>query len=372
MTDQPARGPLAGLRLVEISGLGPTPFTAQLFADLGAEVIRIARPDSAGAAHNVLGMENDPLERGRDVLELDLKAPADLAVARALIARADGLIEGMRPGVMERLGLGPADFPDHPALVYGRMTGWGQTGPLAQTAGHDINFIALSGALHAIGTPETPAIPLNLVGDFGGGTLWLAFGMMAALWRARATGQGQVVDAAITDGVAGLLGMIWGLKGNGLWAERRGVNLLDGGVPYYGIYPCACGGHMAIGPIEEKFWRLFQELMGFAPGDLPDRGDRAAWPALRAAIGARFLERSRDDWAAIFEGSDACATPVLSLSEAAAHPHNIARGAYLAHEGMTQPAPAPKFSATPGAIGPGSTRVRLTAAEALARWGATL
>ncbi|MGD9919009.1 MAG: CaiB/BaiF CoA transferase family protein [Paenirhodobacter sp.] len=369
MTTLP-QGPLAGLRIVEISGLGPTPFTAQLFADMGAEVIRIARPGAGGAAGNVLGMENDPIERGRDVLELDLKSPADKALARRLIARADALIEGMRPGAMERLGLGPADFPENPRLVYGRMTGWGQSGPLAPTAGHDINFIALSGALGSIGTPEQPVVPLNLVGDFAGGTMYLAFGMMAALWHAQATGQGQVVDAAITDGVAHLMTMIHGLVANGVWDGRRGTSLLDGALPWYGTYPCKGGGHVAIGPIEEKFWIEFQRLAGFAPGELPDRADRTRWPALRAALAARFLERTRAEWALVFDGSDACATPVLSLAEAAAHPHNVARGVYLDHEGMRQPAPAPKLSATPGAIGPGSALARITPEEALARWDA--
>ncbi|WP_444451709.1 CaiB/BaiF CoA transferase family protein [Rhodobacter capsulatus] len=361
-------GPLAGLRIVEISGLGPTPFTAQLMADMGAEVIRLARPGAQGAAAHVLGMATDPLDRGRDVLELNLKSPEGKAVARSLILRADALIEGMRPGAMERLGLGPDDFPENPRLVYGRMTGWGQSGPLAQTAGHDINYVALSGALGAIGTTETPVLPLNLVGDFGGGGLYLAFGMLAAILSARATGQGQVVDAAITDGVAHLMGMISGMAGQGLWQAPRGGNLLDGGAPHYNVYRCACGGHFAIGPLEEKFWAEFQHLAGFAPGELPDRGDRANWPALHAALAARFAERTRAEWEAIFEGSDACATPVLSLSEAAAHPHNRARGTYLTHEGLMQPAPAPKLSRTPGMIGAGSAQSRLSAAEALARW----
>lgn len=364
-------GPLTGLRIVEISGLGPTPFTAQLMADMGAEVIRIARPGARGAAAHVLGMAVDPLDRGRDVLELDLKSPEGRSVARQLITRADALIEGMRPGAMERLGLGPDAFPENPRLVYGRMTGWGQSGPLAQTAGHDINYIALSGALGSIGTAETPVLPLNLVGDFGGGGLYLAFGMLAAILHARATGQGQVVDAAITDGVAHLMGMISGLAGQGLWSAPRGGNLLDGGVPYYTTYRCGCGGHFAIGPLEDKFWAEFQRLAGFAPGELPDRDDPGNWPALRAALAARFAERSRAEWEAIFDGSDACATPVLSLSEAAAHPHNRARGAYLAHEGLTQPAPAPKLSRTPGAIGAGSAQTRISAETALARWGQT-
>ncbi|MCE5972948.1 CoA transferase [Sinirhodobacter sp. WL0062] len=365
-----AQGPLTGLRIVEISGLGPTPFTAQLFADMGAEVIRIARPNSAGAENHVLGMENDPLDRGRDVLELDLKNPGHHAIARRLILRADALIEGMRPGAMERLGLGPEDFPENPALVYGRMTGWGQNGPLAHTAGHDINYVALSGALGAIGTPETPVVPLNLVGDFGGGTLYLAFGMMAALWHARTTGQGQVVDAAITDGVASLLGMIHGMAGNGLWSDRRGESMLDGAIPWYGVYACADGQHLAIGPLEPKFWAEFQRLAGFAEGELPDRARRDLWPELRRALTERIASKTRDEWAVIFEGSDACATPVLTLSEATRHPHNVARRAYLEHEGMVQPAPAPKLSLTPGAIGPGSSRNRIPPEEALSRWQA--
>jgi len=360
------QGPLVGLRIVEISGLGPTPFTAQLFADMGAEIIRIARP---GAAQNVLGMANDPIERGRDVLELDLKDPADKAIVRRLIGRADALIEGMRPGAMERLGLGPADFPENPRLVYGRMTGWGQAGPLAHTAGHDINFIAISGALGEIGTAEQPVVPLNLVGDFAGGTMYLAFGMMAALWHARATGQGQVVDAAITDGVAHLMTMIHGLAGNGLWGPR-GANILGGDWPWYGTYACKDGGHFAIGPIEEKFWQAFQHLMGFAPGELPDRTDVTRLGEMRAQIAARFAQKTRAEWEVIFEGSDACATPVLSLEEAAAHPHNLARGVFLEHEGMRQPAPAPRLSATPGAIGPGSALARISAEEALANWQA--
>jgi len=364
------KGPLAGLRIVEISGLGPTPFTAQLFADMGAEVLRIARPNASGPEHHVLGMAVDPLERGRDVLELDLKSTEGKAVARRLIAQADVLIEGMRPGAMERLGLGPQDFPENPKLVYGRMTGWGQTGPLARTAGHDINFIALTGALGAIGTPETPVIPLNLVGDFGGGGLYLAFGVLAALLSARATGQGQVVDAAITDGVAHLMGMISGMAGQGLWSAPRGENLLDGGAPFYAVYRCACGGHFAIGPLEEKFWAECQSLLGFAPGELPDRSERANWPALRTALAARFATRTRDEWEAVFAGSDACATPVLSLAEAQRHPHNRARGTYLDHEGLVQPAPAPGLSSTPGEIGAGSARRSLTLAAALGRWGA--
>ncbi|MEO1950984.1 CaiB/BaiF CoA-transferase family protein [Thioclava sp.] len=358
-------GPLSGLRIVEISGLGPTPFAAMCLADFGAEVIRIARPGSGGAENHVLGLEVDVLDRGRDVVELDLKSDAGREAVRTLIARADGVIEGMRPGVMERLGLGPNDFPDHPALVYGRMTGWGQEGPLAQTAGHDINYLSLTGALHAMGG-EAPAIPLNLLGDFGGGGIYLAFGMLAALWRARETGRGQVVDCAITDGVAHLMAMITGMAGQGAWVDRRQANLLDGAAPFYTVYECACGGHMAVGALEPQFYAALIAGLGFAPQDLPAREARANWPALRNAFAERFATRSRDDWAEIFAGSDACATPVLSIAEAIAHPQNAEREAYVDLDGIAQPAPAPRLSATPGQAGAQGRRI--SAAEALARW----
>ncbi|KFE33739.1 CaiB/BaiF CoA transferase family protein [Thioclava atlantica] len=361
-------GPLRGLRIVEISGLGPTPFAAMCLADFGAEVIRIARPGSAGAENHVLGLEVDLLDRGRDFVELDLKSGEGRAAARALIARADGLIEGMRPGVMERLGLGPDDFPDHPALVYGRMTGWGQEGPLAQRAGHDINYLSLTGALHAIGPEEAPAIPLNLLGDFGGGGIYLAFGMLAAIFRARATGQGQVVDCAITDGVAHLMAMITGMAGQGAWSDRRQANLLDGAAPYYTVYECACGGHLAVGAIEPQFWAELVAGLGLEAAALPDRSDPAHWPELKRLLAARFATRSRDDWASVFAATDACATPVLSLAEARAHPQNAARGAYLERDGLVQPTPAPRLSATPGTAG--GTGRRIAPAEALARWSA--
>ncbi|SIS51248.1 CaiB/BaiF CoA transferase family protein [Phaeovulum vinaykumarii] len=360
-------GPLQGLRVIEISGLGPTPFTAMLLADMGADVLRIARP---GGGPHVLGLAQDVLDRGRDVVEIDLKSPDGKAAARALILRADALIEGMRPGAMERLGLGPGDFPDHPALVYGRMTGWGQTGPLAPRAGHDITYLALTGALHAIGPADRPAIPLNLLGDFGGGGLYLAFGLLAALLHARATGQGQVVDAAITDGVAHLMAMIWGMTGQGAWSDRRANNLLDGAAPFYTLYACACGGHVAVGAIEPQFWTALLAGLGLDPATLPDRALRANWPDLRARLAGGFATRRRDDWAEVFAATDACVAPVLSLAEAPLHPQNAARGTFVTHEGLSQPAPAPRLSATPGRIGAGSAQRRLTPAEALARWGA--
>jgi alpha-methylacyl-CoA racemase len=363
----PPRGPLAGLRVVEIAGLGPTPFTAMLLADMGAEVLRITRP---GSPPHVLGLAHDVLDRGRTVLELDLKSPAGRAAAHALISRADVLIEGMRPGAMERLGLGPAEFSQNPALVYGRMTGWGQSGPLAQSAGHDITYIALSGALHAIGPATAPLPPLNLLGDFGGGALYLACGILAALHHVRASGQGQVVDAAISDGVAHLMAMISGMAGQGAWTDARQANLLDGAAPFYTTYRCACGGHIAVGAIEPKCWAELLARLGLAPATMPPQLDRAGWPEARARLAAVFATKTRDEWAAELEGTDACAAPVLSIAEAPAHPHNRARATYVQHEGITQPAPAPRFSATPGAIGAGSATRRLSLDEALTRWGA--
>jgi len=359
-------GPLAGLRIVEISGLGPTPFAAMCLADMGADVIRIARPGSSGPEAHVLGLAVDILDRGRDVIELDLKSDEGRDTARALIQRADALIEGMRPGVMERLGLGPQNFSDHPALVYGRMTGWGQTGPLAHTAGHDITYLALSGALHAIGPSEAPAIPLNLLGDFGGGGMYLAFGMLAALHHARASGQGQVVDCAITDGVAHLMAMITGMAGQGAWVDQRYANLLDGAAPFYTTYLCACGGHIAVGALEPQFWAQLLDGLGVRAHDLPNRDNRDTWPELRAQIAARFATRPRDDWAEVFRETDSCAAPVLSLAEARAHPQNADRASYLIQDGLAQPAPAPRLSATPGQAG--GAPQRLTPKQALSRW----
>ncbi|RCW83459.1 CaiB/BaiF CoA transferase family protein [Paracoccus lutimaris] len=350
-------GALASLRVVEIAGLGPTPFAAMWLADHGARVIRIARP---GARH-VLGLERDVLDRGRDWLELDLKSPEGQATARALIGQADALIEGMRPGVMERLGLGPDDFPGNPRLVYGRMTGWGQAGPLAHSAGHDLTYLAITGALHAIGPADHPLPPMNLLGDFAGGSMYLVAGMLAAVLKARESGQGQVVDAAISDGVAHLMAMISGMRMAGAWQDRRQANILDGAAPYYGCYECACGGHLAIGAIEPQFWAELLMRIGLDAMGLPDRRDPAQWPALRAILAAHFRTRSRDDWARLLEGSDACAAPVLSIDEAPAHAHNRARWVH----GDNGPNPAPLLSRTPGVLRPGR---KLQPAEALEIW----
>ena len=359
-------GPLRGLRIVEIAGLGPTPFAAMTLADMGAEVIRIERPGN----RHLLGLDYDILNRGRGFVTLDLKADADRATARRLINAADGLIEGLRPGAMERLGLGPGDFPDNPRLVYGRMTGWGQDGPLAHSAGHDINYIALSGALSAIGTQDQPVPPLNLLGDFGGGGMYLAFGMVCAFFEARESGKGQVVDAAITDGTAHLMAMIQAMFAGGKWADRRQANLLDGAAPFYGVYRCKCGGFLSVGAIEPKFWSEFLTRIGLDPADLPDQMDEARWPEARRIVAARIVGRTRDEWAELLEGTDACAVPVMKIAEAPGHAHNVARSTYVTHEGVTQPAPAPRLSRTPGAIGSGSQSAPLDAAQVLEKWGA--
>ncbi len=359
-------GPLDGVRIVEISGLGPTPFAAMTLADMGADVIRIARP---GAPH-LLGLEYDILNRGRGFIELDLKSADGRAAAQRLIARADGLIEGMRPGAMERLGLGPDAMARlNPALVYGRMTGWGQDGPLAQSAGHDINYIALSGALHAIGPADAPLPPLNLLGDFGGGGIYLAFGMVCALFETRRSGRGQVVDAAITDGTAHLMAMIYSMRQAGRWQDSRAANLLDGAAPFYGTYRCKCGGFVAIGALEPQFYDELIARAGLS-GDLPDRNDPQNWPALRALLEAAFLSRTRDEWCREMEATDCCFAPVLRIDEAPEHPHNRARGTFVTVDGHQQPAPAPRLGRTPGRVRPARQDVPRDPDEVLAEWGA--
>lgn len=360
------RGPLDGLRIVEIAGLGPTPFAAMTLADMGAEVIRIERPGN----RHLLGLDYDILNRGRGFVTLDLKSGAGSGVARRLIRRADGLIEGLRPGAMERLGLGPEDFPDNPRLVYGRMTGWGQSGPLAHSAGHDITYISLSGALHAIGPEERPVPPLNLLGDFGGGAMYLAFGMVCAFLEAARSGRGQVVDAAISDGTAHLMAMIQGLAAAGLWRDAREANILDGAAPFYGCYRCKCGGFLAVGAIEAKFWAEFLARIGLDASAMPDQMARSRWPGMRAVVAARIAEKTRDEWAALLEGTDACAAPVLTIAEAPGHAHYWARGTYVGHEGVTQPAPVPRLSRTPGRIADGSQARPLDPADLLENWGA--
>ncbi len=363
-------GPLAGVKVIEIAGIGPGPFCAMMLSDMGAEVLRVDRTEESG-----LGVKTDPrtdlLNRGRRSVALNLKDPAGVAALLRLVEQADALIEGFRPGVAERLGIGPDDCRKRNAkLVYGRMTGWGQTGTLAHAAGHDINYIALSGALHAIGPQEgKPSVPLNLVGDFGGGGVYLAFGVVCALLEARQSGQGQVVDAAMTDGAASLMTMFYGMKAAGLWQDRRGVNLLDGAAPFYDVYETADGKHVAIGSIEPKFYAELMEKSGLKEAGLAQQFDIGNWPATKQSIADAFKTKSRDEWCAVMEGSDVCFAPVLSLEEAPGHPHNAARETFVEVDGIVQPAPAPRFSRTaPGIQSPPAAPGQHTD-EALADWG---
>ena len=348
----PPSGPLSGLRVVEFAGIGPGPFACMLLSDMGADVVTVDRPGKPlGDRSNIAG-------RGRTVTLVDLKDPASLQQAFGLLDHADVLVEGFRPGVMERLGLGPAAvLARNPRIVYGRMTGWGQHGPLAHTAGHDIDYIAITGALHAIGSAGGPPVPpLNLVGDYGGGSLYLVVGVLAALHEARRSGCGQVVDAAMSDGVVSLMTnfVAHGLRGN--FHERRGSNLLDGGAPFYGVYETADAKHVAVGPIEPQFFAEICERLGIPESLRGGQHDRARWPELRAEFTRIFKTRGRDEWSALLESTDSCVAPVLALSEAQRHPHHVARRAFVEVDGIAQPAPAPRFSRTPSAIqGPAPT-----------------
>ncbi|WP_174248514.1 CaiB/BaiF CoA transferase family protein [Streptomyces hundungensis] len=341
-------GPLAGVRVVELAGIGPGPFAAMLLADLGADVVRVDRPGGAGLA---VDPEYDLTNRNKRSVIVDLKAAEGPGLVLDLVERADILIEGYRPGVAERLGVGPEEcLGRNPRLVYGRMTGWGQDGPLAQRAGHDIAYIAVTGTLGMIGGADGgPVVPANLVGDYAGGSLYLVIGVLAALQHARGGGAGQVVDAAIVDGAAHLATMIHGMMAAGGWQDRRAANLLDGGCPFYGTYETSDGQYMAVGSLEQRFYDEFVRLLGIED-EAPARKDLARWPALRTTIADRFRTRTREEWTAVFEGSDACVAPVLSLKEAPHHPHLAARATFTGHGGITQPAPAPRFSATPGSI----------------------
>ncbi|WP_425577379.1 CaiB/BaiF CoA transferase family protein [Streptomyces enissocaesilis] len=361
-------GPLDGVRVVELAGIGPGPFAAMLLADLGADVVRVDRPGGAG-----LGVDpaHDLTNRNKRSVIVDLKSADGPARVLDLVERADVLIEGYRPGVAERLGVGPdACLARNPRLVYGRMTGWGQEGPLARRAGHDIAYIALTGTLGMFGrADEPPTVPANLVGDYAGGSLYLVVGVLAALQHARAEGgTGQVVDAAIVDGAAHLATMIHGMLAAGGWQDRRSANLLDGGCPFYGTYETSDGRYMAVGALEQQFYAEFTELLGLEAGDARARDDTARWGELREAIAARFKAKTRDEWTAVFEGSDACVAPVLSLREAPAHPHLAARSTFTDHGGIVQPAPAPRFSATPGSVRRGPARPGAGAAEVARDW----
>ena len=362
-------GPLGGVRVVEIASLAPAPFGCMILSDLGADVLRVDRLEDAGSLLPAGG----PLDRGRRSIRLNLRDDAGVDILLRLVGQADVLVEGFRPGVAERLGFGPEVCAQrNPRLVYARMTGWGQAGPLAQTAGHDIDYLAVAGTLHPIGRAgERPVPPLNLVGDFGGGGMLLALGILAALLERQRSGRGQVVDAAMVDGSALLAAFIHGLHAAGAWRDERGVNLLDGGAPFYDTYETADGRHMAVGALEGKFYAALLAGLGLTGAGLPAQYDPAAWPVLRARFTEAFATRTQAEWTAVFDGTDACVAPVLGLGEAPAHPHNAARGTFTEVGGMTQPAPAPRFSRTPaGPPRPAAAPGRDTAAV-LAELGLT-
>jgi len=363
-------GPLAGVRILEIAGIGPGPFAAMVLADMGAEVLRIDRAQNVGPK---AGGEppGDLLNRGRRSLGLDLKNPEGVAALVKLVEQADVLLEGFRPGVMERLGLGPeVCLERNPRLVYGRMTGWGQTGPLAHAAGHDINYIALAGTLHGIGRAgEKPLPPLNLVGDFGGGGMLLAFGIVTALFERSRSGRGQVVDAAMVDGAALLMTMMHGFRHAGFWKDERGTNLLDTGSHFYDTYETADGKYISIGSIEPQFYQELLRLTGLEGEDLPRQMDRSAWGPLAKRLTEIFKSKTRDEWCEIMEGTDVCFAPVLSMGEAYQHPHNLARGTFVEVAGKLQPGPAPRFSRTPAEISRPPSHAGQHTDEALAEWG---
>ena len=358
------KGPLSGLKIVEFAGIGPGPFCGMLLSDLGADVVRVDRKGSGRSS------PADVTSRGRRSVALDLKSPDAIEAVLKLLESADGLIEGFRPGVMERLGLGPdVALKRNPKLVFGRMTGWGQFGPYAKAAGHDMNYIAITGALHAIGTTDKPVPPLNLVGDFGGGALYLAFGLMAGIIHARGTGQGQVIDCAMSDGAASLMAMFYGFKGAGIWKDERRSNLLDGGAHFYDTYQCADGKWISIGSIEPQFYALLLEKTGITDPQFANQMSRDEWPELKAKLAAVLAKKTQAEWCAIMDATDICFAPVLTLDEAPSHPHNTARETFVTVEGVVQPAPAPRFSATPGVIQGPPPKIGAHNDEALGQWG---
>ena len=361
-------GPLSGVRVIEVAGIGPGPFAAMMLADMGADVLRV---DRAGAVRPGAGPSMELLNRGRRSIGLDLKHPEGVATLLRLVEGADVLLEGFRPGVMERLGVGPdVCLERNPRLVFGRMTGWGQEGPMAQAAGHDINYIALSGTLAHIGREgERPLPPLNLVGDFGGGGLILAFGVAAALVERATSGKGQVIDAAMTDGSAVLMTMMHGFSQIGMWSDERGTNLLDTGAHFYDTFETSDGKHVSIGSIEPQFYAELLEKTGLAGEDLPRQMDREHWRPLKEKLAGVFKSKTRDEWCEIMEGSDVCFAPVLTMAEAAEHPHNVHRGTFVEVDGVKQPGPAPRFSRTPGAVRSGPCVPGQHTDEALGDWG---
>ncbi len=359
-------GPLQGLKVLEMAGIGPGPFCAMMLADMGAEVIRIDRLNQKGAGHRA-----NVLNRGRRSIALDLKNPAAVEAVLRLIEEADALIEGFRPGVMERLGLGPdVCLERNPKLIFGRMTGWGQTGPLAQAAGHDINYISIAGALGAMGySDRPPSPPLNLVGDFGGGAMYLLTGILAALHERTNSGHGQVIDAAMTDGTASLLSPFFGLMEMNMWTTDRQANKLDGGAHYYGSYECSDGKYISIGSIEPQFYALLLEKCEINDEEFLAQQDQSAWPLLREKLEKLFITKTRSEWTDLMEGTDICFAPILDLGEAPSHPHNVARDTYVEFEGVTQPAPAPRFSRTQSEIKSSAAMVGEHTEEILADWG---
>jgi alpha-methylacyl-CoA racemase len=363
-------GPLDGVRIMELAGIGPSPFGGMMLADAGADIVRIDRSDKA-----VYPPHTEPhvdlLNRGRRSVAVDLKNPDGVDLVLRLVERADALTEGFRPGVAERLGLGPdVCLARNPRLVYARMTGWGQDGPWATTAGHDIDYISLAGALEPIGRAgDRPVPPLNLVGDFGGGGMMMAFGVAAALVSVQRTGKGQVIDAAMVDGAAALMTMTYTLRAAGIWKDVRGTNMLDTGAPFYEVYQTSDGGYMGVGAIEPQFYAELLRLLGFKPDELPDQMDRPAWPEMKERFAEVFATRSRDEWEEIFTGSDACVAPVLSPGEAPDHPHMRARGTFTEVAGVVQPAPAPRFMGTPGAIRRPPPNPGQDGDDALLDWG---
>jgi alpha-methylacyl-CoA racemase len=374
MADTSRTGPLTGIKIIELAGIGPSPYTNMMLADAGAQVIRLERaaPGAADAAKAQPGPYWDLLNRSRVSVGIDLKHPDALELVLGLIEQADGLTEGFRPGVTERMGLGPEDcWKRNPALVYGRMTGWGQDGPMAMAAGHDIDYIGIGGALWPMGRADSaPVPPLNLIGDFGGGGLLLAFGMLAGILEAKRTGQGQVVDAAMVDGAASLMTMIHSFHTFGIWNEERGSNMLDTGAPFYEVYETADGGWMAVGGIEAKFYAELLEGMGLTDdATLPKQMERDKWPAMKVRFAEVFKTKTRDEWSAIFDGTDACVVPVLSPWEAHLHPHNVARATYVEMDGVIQPAPAPRFTRTPSSISKPPSPPGADTVTGLLEWG---
>ncbi|OYU47772.1 MAG: carnitine dehydratase [Rhizobiales bacterium PAR1] len=363
-------GPLAGVRIVEMSGIGPGPFCGMLLADMGADVIRVDRLAAADLGFDI-EIRYDIMNRSKRAIAVDIKSPQGVETVKNLVAKADILIEGFRPGVMERLGLGPeVCLAINPRLVFGRMTGFGQDGPMKNLAGHDINYIAVAGALHAIGHKDGPPLPpLNLVGDFGGGALYLAMGVLAALNEARTSGKGQVVDAAMIDGVASLMAMIIGFRQSGMWQNERGMNPVDGGAPYYTTYKTRDGKYMAVGAIEKRFYAELLAKLGLDPKALPDQDDRTRWDELRAHFTLTFASKTRDEWEAIFANGDACVSPILDMDECPTHPLSMARGMYTTVEGVVGPSPAPRFSRTKSKIMGPPVDARKDTRGALQAWG---